>query len=107
MICAFSGSCETAGQQPNAGDQEPCLGTGNAGLDVLGEVAVASLDSLSGVKPTRAAAFRGLGALAIDDAGRRNDIAPQRRPGTPHQRQIDPTPDAPVAPVVEVVLNSR
>src|SRR5947207_7690807 len=42
MICAFSGSCETAGKQPNAGDQEPCFGAGNAGFEVLGEAAIAS-----------------------------------------------------------------
>src|SRR6267154_4185148 len=42
MICAFSGSCETAGKQPNAGDQEPCFGAGNAGLEVLGEATIAS-----------------------------------------------------------------
>src|SRR5258705_4325858 len=42
MICAFSGSGETAGKQPNAGDQEPGFGAGNAGLEVLGETAVAA-----------------------------------------------------------------
>src|SRR3954467_15553495 len=41
MILGISGSCETAGEKLYAGNQEPCLGTGDGGLEVLGEAAVA------------------------------------------------------------------
>ncbi len=70
-------------------------------------VALAPLDPLGGIKPARATTFRGFGALAVDDAGRGNGVAACRLPGTPHQGEIDPMPDAPVAPVVEVILNGR
>ena len=76
-------------------------------LRVGDHVALAPLDPLGGIKPTRAAAFRGLDALAVDDAGRGNGVASQRQTGAPHQREIDPPPDALIAPEIEVVLNGR
>src|SRR5207248_3488850 len=41
MIRMFSGPCETAGEQADAGDEEPGLGARGGGLEVLGEAAVA------------------------------------------------------------------
>src|SRR3979411_2376122 len=42
MISVFSGSCETAREPADVGDQEPSLGAGGGSLEVLGEAAVAS-----------------------------------------------------------------
>ena len=42
MILGISGSCEAAGKQLDAGNHEPCFGTGNGCLEVLGEAPVAS-----------------------------------------------------------------
>src|SRR6202051_3880248 len=186
MITVFSGPCEAAGKQADAGDEEPSLGAGDGSLEVLGEtaltpepsegafddpafalrlegtnllgssddfnhpsaergdriaqlvaavdavgkdvlqlrealpqsgeqrhcavivlnigsmdhdgeqkalgvgdnVAFAPSDPFGAVKPARAAAFRGFGALAVDDAGRGNNVAPHRRPRPPDQCQI-------------------
>ena len=74
-------------------------------LRIGNHVALAPSDPLGAIKPAWTAAFRGLGALAIDDPGRRDDIASQRRPSPPDERQIDPPPKALVAPEVEVVLH--
>src|SRR5216684_2729987 len=53
-----------------------------AAVDAIGDdVALASLDALAGVDPTRAATFRGRRALAVDDAGRRSDVASQCQAG--------------------------
>lgn len=76
-------------------------------LGIGDHMALAPLDPFGSVKPARAAAFRGLGALAIDDAGRRNGIASCRLAGAPHQHAIDPPPEALIAPKIEVVLNGR
>ena len=37
----FSGSCQPAGQELNAGEEEPCLGAGDGCFEVLGQAAVA------------------------------------------------------------------
>ena len=203
MISMFSGSCETAREKADAGDQEPRLGAGDGFLEVLGEAAVASepskgafddpafgfglecadplgpgdnldcppakfgdrvaqlvaavdaigedvaqlregcsqrgeqrhravivldvgrvhqhgeqkalrigdhvaltpFDPLGNVKPAWAATFRGLGALAVDDASRGNGVASHRLAGAPYQREIDSSPNALVSPEVKVVLN--
>ena len=40
MISVFSGSCEAAGQEADAGDQAPGMGAGDGRLEVFGEAAV-------------------------------------------------------------------
>src|SRR5262252_6818273 len=70
-------------------------------------MALASLHALARIKSTRAAAFRGLDALTVDDTGRRNRVAPDRDARPPHQRSINPTPDPLIPPSVEVVLDRR
>src|SRR3989442_1361380 len=87
MIAVFSGPRETARKEA--------------------AVALASVHPLGGIKPAWAATFRGLHALAVDDAGRGGAVAPGRPANAPHQNEIDPTPDARVAPAVEVVLDGR
>src|SRR3990172_1634719 len=42
MISVISGPCETSGEKANAGDEEPSLGAGDGGFEILGEAAVAS-----------------------------------------------------------------
>src|SRR2546430_5244975 len=42
MISVFSGSCEAAGQEADAGDQAPGMGAGDGRLEVFGETAIAS-----------------------------------------------------------------
>src|SRR3954471_262933 len=74
-------------------------------LRIGDHVSLASLDTLAGVKSARAATFRGFDTLAIDDTGRRNSVPAHRQPSTPHQRKIDPRPDALIPPKIEVVLN--
>src|SRR3979411_314554 len=68
-------------------------------------VSLASLDTLAGVKSARTATFCGFDALAIDDTSRRNSVTAHRQPSAPHQRKIDPRPDALIPPKIEVVLN--
>jgi len=53
------------------------------------------------------ATFCGFDALAIDDTSRRNSVTAHRQPSAPHQRKIDPRPDALIPPKIEVVLNGE
>src|SRR5437870_4135136 len=42
VIPMFPGLCETAGEEADAGDQDPGLGAGDGRLEVLGQAAVAA-----------------------------------------------------------------
>ena len=42
MLVMFSGSCKAAGEQPNAGNEEPSLAAGDGLLEVFGETATTS-----------------------------------------------------------------
>src|SRR6266849_9390406 len=91
----------TASSEPavsDAADQDPSLGD---------DVTLAALHPLGGIKPAWTATFRGFHALAIDHAGRRNDVAPCYPANLLDQSKIDPTPNALVAPAVEIILNGR
>jgi hypothetical protein len=79
------------------GEKEP--------LRVGDHVPLAPLDPLGGVKSAWAATFRGLDAFAVDDAGGGNGVASHRRPGAPHQREIDLPPEALVTPSIKIILN--
>src|SRR5207302_9782663 len=74
-------------------------------LRVGDHVALASLDPLGGVKPAWPAAFRGLGALAVDPARGGNGVAAHRFAGSPYQWEIDPPPPPLVAPAITVILH--
>src|ERR1700733_11093789 len=82
-----------------AGQQE-ALGIGD-------DMALAAFDALAGIDPTRAATFGGRSTLAVDDGGRRGNVAPQHLAGTRHQPGVEPTPGAVVAPAVEIALHRR
>src|SRR5438128_1659818 len=70
-------------------------------------MALAALHLLGHVKSTRAAAFRGLYALAVDDAGRRRRLAPDGLTRAPDETAIDAMP-SPVFPQTEkVALHGR
>jgi SAM-dependent methyltransferase len=71
------------------------------------DVALATLHLLGHIKPAWAATFRGLHTLAVDHAGRRHSLAPVRLARALHQHEIDPTPNARIAPTIEIVLNRR
>ena len=68
-------------------------------------MALATSDSFGAIKAARTATFRGLGALTVDDASRGNTVTSHRRPSAPDEREIDPSPQALVAPKIEVVLH--
>ena len=82
-----------------AGDHE-ALGVGD-------DVALAALDPLAGIHPTRTATFRGRCALAVDDTGRWCKGAVQRLTGSSHQLGIDPIPGSVIATTIEVSLHRR
>lgn len=42
MISTISSSCETVGEELDAGDDDPRLGAGDSGLEVFGETSVSS-----------------------------------------------------------------
>src|SRR3954468_9965508 len=203
MIGAFSSPCETAGTQADAGDQQPSLGAGDRGFEVLGQAPVASkpcegsldhpafrlrlegadslrtgddldrpaagvgkrveqllpaidaigedvaqfreapcersqqrhramiilnvgrkdaycerragrighqmtlasLHSLGRIKSAWTATFCGLDALTVDHAGGRSEVAPDSSARTLDQCEVDPPPDALIAPKIKVVLN--
>ena len=65
--------------------EQPAFGIGD-------DVPFAAFHLLGHVKPTWAAAFRGLHALTVDDAGGRSGVAPDRFASQPHQIAIDPMP---------------
>src|SRR5439155_6193996 len=71
------------------------------------DVTLAALHPLGRIKPAWTATFRGFHALAIDHAGRRNDVAPCYPANLLDKSKIDPTPNALVAPAVEIILNGR
>src|SRR5215210_1989413 len=58
------------------GSKQPTFSIGD-------DVALAAFHLLGHVKPTRAAAFRGLHALTVDDAGRGSCLAPDRLASPP------------------------
>src|SRR5213592_101732 len=70
-------------------------------------MALAALHLLGHVKSTWAAAFRGLYALAVDDAGRRRRLAPDGLTRAPDETAIDAMPSPVVPPTVEVALHGR
>src|SRR5436309_13936545 len=70
-------------------------------------MALAALHLLGHVKSTWAAAFRGLYALAIDDAGRRRRLAPDGLTRAPDETAIDAMASPVVSPYVEVALHCR
>src|SRR5947209_19480983 len=70
-------------------------------------MALAALHLLGHVKSTWAAAFRGLYALAVDDAGRRRRLAPDGLTRAPDETAIDAMPRPVVPPTVEVALHGR
>src|SRR5438034_10050532 len=70
-------------------------------------MALAALHLLGHVKSTWAAAFRGLYALAGDDAGRRRRLAPDGLTRAPDETAIDAMPSPVVPPTVEVALHGR
>src|SRR6266567_6489867 len=70
-------------------------------------MALAALHFLGHVKSTRAAAFRGLYALAVDDAGRRRRLASDGLTRAPDETAIDAMPSPVVPPTVEVALHGR
>lgn len=62
---------------------------------------------LGGVKPARAAAFGGLYALTVDDAGGGNEVTPIGL-ANPHDKiGIETMPRSIVAPAIEVTLHRR
>src|SRR5258708_7025549 len=69
------------------------------------DVTFASHHFLSHIKPAWTATFRRFHTLAIDDAGRRGSLAPLCQARALDQDPIDPRPDPPVAPIVEIMLN--
>src|SRR2546430_15172754 len=68
---------------------------------------LAALHLLAHVKPARTAAFRGLYALAVDDAGRRSGFASLPAACAFDQRGIDSRPQARSAPAIEIILYRR
>src|SRR6266508_1181518 len=70
-------------------------------------MALAALHLLGHVKSTWAAAFRGLYALAVDDAGRRRRLAPDGLTRAPDETAIDAMPSPVVPLTVEVALHGR
>src|SRR5215471_5430643 len=71
------------------------------------DVALTPFHLLSHIKPAWAATFRGLNALAVDNAGRGRGLTSRRPANTLDEHTIDPVPNSPVAPAVEVILNGR
>ncbi len=76
----FSGSCQPAGQELHAGEEEPCLGAGDGRFEVLGQAPVA-VEPSQGTFDHPAArddfeALRGVGPL--DDLQRPSAEPPQR-----------------------------
>src|ERR1700747_1120216 len=80
--------------------QQPTFGVGH-------QVTLAPLYSLGRIKPTWTATFRGLDALAVDDAGGGSGLASDRAAGAPDEHPVDATPQPYVAPRVEVILDAR
>src|SRR5712671_100151 len=69
------------------------------------DVALAALDLLAGVIPSRAAGFGGLDRLAVDDPGGGTRFAAHRFTRQHQQDMVDLPPQAVVAPGIEVVLH--
>src|SRR3954447_21573190 len=80
--------------------QQPTFGIGD-------DVTLAAFHLLGHVKPPRAAAFRGLHTLAVNDAGRRRCPASDGLASQPNEIAIDPMPGSVVTPAIEVTLNRR
>src|SRR5205823_5423938 len=76
-------------------------------LRIGDDVTLASFHLLAVVKPAWTATFCCLHTLAVDDAGRGVAVAPHHPSDAPYQHQVDPPPNAQVAPAVEVVLDRR
>src|SRR3990170_875282 len=71
------------------------------------QMALASLQPLGRVKPTWAATFRSFNALAVDHASGRKQVASGHLADALDEREVDPLPDALIAPEVKIVLNGR
>lgn len=71
------------------------------------DMTLAPLDALSHVKPTRAATFRGLCTLAIDNPSGRHEIAPLPFAHPSNQRVVHRVPETRSTPFVEIIPNRR
>jgi hypothetical protein len=81
---------------------------GKQRTDRIGDdVTFASRHFLSHIKPAWTVTFRRFHNLTVDDAGRRPALATCCQPSVLEQGPIDPLPDPPVAPIVEIMLNRR
>src|SRR6185295_10268747 len=71
------------------------------------DVTLASFDAFCGVKPTRAATFRRLHTLTVDNPRGGRHVASDHLTNELDQRGVDPVPRTIVAPKIEVSLNGR
>src|ERR1700678_201861 len=72
-----------------------------------GDVTFAPFHLLARIKSARTAAFRRFYALTVDDTGRGSALASRGPARALDQGAIDPAPNLPVAPIVEIMLNRR
>src|SRR6266545_3877958 len=76
-------------------------------LRIGDDMTLAAHDPLGHVKPARAATFRGLHSLAVDNAGRRTGLAPLPFAHLSNQSITDRAPQPRSTPFVEVIANGR
>lgn len=76
-------------------------------LGIGDNVALAALDLLACIKAMRAAAFRRLHRLAVDDAGGRAGLAAGALARIHHRRMVDAHEQSVARPFIEITLHGR